>query len=110
MPSLHRIAIFLLATVGLFGQAMPRMVAVEPMAGKAGTEITVNGEGLSKENVVKVFLSDGKTDTEIKVAVQEETVIKFTIPGSLKPGRYGIAVQTKAGQIIDQPVKVTVEE
>lgn len=89
---------------------MPRMVSVEPMGGKAGTEITVNGEGLSKENVVKVFLSDGTNDKEIKVAVQEDKLIKFTIPDSIKPGRYGIAIQTKAGQIIDQPVKVTVEE
>jgi hypothetical protein len=93
----------------LLAQTMPKMTTVEPMGGNAGTEITVSGENLSKAHVVKLFLSDGSTDKEVKVATQEDTTIKFAIPEGMKAGRYGLAVQTKEGNIIDQPVKVTIE-
>jgi len=99
---------FVLAAGLLFAQGMPRISSVEPTTGKAGAEITASGEELSKSIVLKLLISDGKKDVELKLTVQEEKSIKFTIPEGLAPGRYGLAIVTK-DKIIDQPVKVTVE-
>ena len=99
---------FFLVAGLLFAQAMPRITTVEPTTGKAGAEITASGEELSKSVVLKLLISDGKKDVELKLTAQEDKLIKFTIPEGLQPGRYGLAVVTK-DKIIDQPVKVTVE-
>ena len=56
------------------------MVSVEPANGKAGDVITVTGENLQKEKVVKVYLTDEKNDIQCEVTEQTATAIKFKIP------------------------------
>lgn len=85
----------------------PRMSSVDPNSGKPGTEITVSGEALS--HITKLYLSDGKTDSEVKTTALEDKAVKFKIPDGFKAGRYGLAILTKDNRMIDQPVKVTVE-
>ena len=92
-------------------EAMPRMTTVEPPNGKAGDELTVSGENLTKPGVTKLYLTDGKNDLEVQVTEQAATAIKFKIPASAKPGRFALMILTggKEPKYIEQPVKVTVE-
>src|SRR5262245_62049061 len=73
---------------------MPRMTAVEPVNGKAGTEVTVTGENLTKPPVEKVYLTDGKNDIEVQATEQAATTVKFKIPASAKPGRFSLMILT----------------
>ncbi|MGH9722972.1 MAG: IPT/TIG domain-containing protein [Bryobacteraceae bacterium] len=92
-------------------QSMPRMTSVEPPNGKAGTELTVTGENLTKPPVEKIYLTDGKNDIEVKTTEQAATTVKFKIPANVKPGRFSLMILTsgKDPRLIEQPVKVTVE-
>ncbi len=65
-------------------QAMPRMTTADPAAGKVGDVITVSGENLQKEQVAKVYLTDGKTDLQVDVTEQAATAIKFKIPANAR--------------------------
>jgi hypothetical protein len=91
---------------------MPQMKAVEPGNGKAGDELTVSGENLDKTVVAKVYLTDGTHDYEVTMTTQEAATIKFKIPEKAKPGRLALMILTKGKEpkLIEQPVKVTVEE
>jgi hypothetical protein len=66
---------------------------------------------LGKATVAQVFLTDGKNDFKVEVTEQADTAIKFKIP-TIKPGRFNLMVLTssKPPKLIEQPVKVTVEE
>ena len=88
----------------------PHMVSVEPASGKAGDVLTVTGENLNKDVVVKVYLYDGKTDIQCEVTEQTEKTIKFKIPAKAT-GRLALEVLTagKDPKLSEQPVKVTVE-
>lgn len=92
--------------------AMPRMTAVEPANGKVGDVLTVNGEHLEKANVAEVFLTDGKLDLKVAVTEQAATSIKFKIPPKVTAGRWALMILTtgKEPKLIEQPVKVTVEQ
>jgi hypothetical protein len=82
-----------LLAAAVFAQpAMPRLNTVEPPSGKAGDVITVAGENLDKPTVVKLYLTDGKN--------------------AAKAGRFSLMVLTggKDPKLIEQPVKVTIEE
>ncbi|HXB75430.1 MAG TPA: IPT/TIG domain-containing protein [Candidatus Acidoferrales bacterium] len=94
-----------------YGQAMPRMSTVEPASGKKGDVVAVTGENLDKDNVAKVYLTDGKNDTPVEVTEQTATTIKFKIP-TAKAGRLALMILTtgKEPKYIEQPVKVTIEE
>ena len=93
-------------------QAMPRMSTVEPGNGKAGDVITVNGENLQKESVAKVYLTDGKNDTEVQVVEQSASAIKFKIPSKVAAGRLALMVLTagKDAKLMEQPVKLQIDE
>jgi hypothetical protein len=93
-------------------QAMPRMSTVEPGNGKAGDVITVAGENLQKDAVSKVYLTDGKIDTEVQIMDQTPTAIKFKIPAKAAAGRLALMVLTagKDAKLMEQPVKVQIEE
>jgi hypothetical protein len=86
------------------------MMSVEPTTGKAGDVLTVAGENLQKEYVVKVYLYDGKNDIACEVTEQTEKSIKFKIPAKVS-GRLALEVLTagKDPKLSEQPVKVTVE-
>ncbi len=92
--------------------AMPRMASVEPMNGKVGDVLVVTGENLTKDNVAKLYLTDGTNDLQVDMMEQTATTIKFKIPAKAKPGRVALMVLTggKDPKLIEQPVKVTVEE
>jgi hypothetical protein len=92
-------------------EAFPRMTTVEPPNGKVGDVLNVAGENLGKATVAQVFLTDGKNDFKVEVTEQADTAIKFKIP-TIKPGRFNLMVLTssKPPKLIEQPVKVTVEE
>jgi len=92
--------------------AMPRMTVVEPGNGKVGDVLTVAGENLEKSNVAEVFLTDGKLDLKVAVSEQAATSIKFKIPPKATAGRWALMILTtgKEPKLIEQPVKVTVDE
>jgi len=97
---------------GYAQQAMPRMTSVDPQNGKKGDVIAVTGENLGKDLVAKVYLTDGKNDTPVEVTEQTATLIKFRIPVKAAAGRLALMVLTneKVPKLIEQPVKVTIEE
>jgi IPT/TIG domain len=92
-------------------QAMPRMATVEPGNGKAGDVIVVAGENLQKEQVAKVYLTDGKNDFEVQIVEQTATSVKFKIPAKAT-GRLALMVLTagKDAKLMEQPVKVQIDE
>jgi hypothetical protein len=108
-------AALLLLAAGLAASAqstMPRMTGVDPGNGKVGDVITAAGENLDKALVAKVYLTDGKNDVAVEVTEQTPTSIKFKIPGKAAPGRFALMLLTtgKEPKLIEQPVKLTVEE
>ena len=107
------VPLFLAACLAAFGQqAMPRMTTVDPGAGKIGDVITVAGENLEKALVAKVYLTDGKNDVVVEVTEQAPTTLKFKIPAKALPGRFALMLLTtgKEPKLIEQPVKLTVEQ
>jgi len=92
-------------------EIMPRMSSVDPANGKKGDVIAVVGENLDKPNVVKVYLTDGKTDLECVVSEQTPTGLKLKIPDKAS-GRLAVMILTggKEPKLIEQPVKITVEQ
>ncbi len=107
------VPLFLAACFAVYGQqAMPRMTTVDPGNGKAGDVITVSGENLEKNQVAKVYLTDGKNDVVVEVTEQAPTTIKFKIPAKAAPGRFALMLLTtgKEPKLIEQPVKLTVEQ
>jgi hypothetical protein len=92
-------------------QAMPRMATVEPGNGKAGDVIAVAGENLQKDQVAKVYLTDGKNDFEVQIVEQTATSVKFKIPAKAT-GRLALMVLTtgKDAKLMEQPVKVQIDE
>ncbi len=108
------LTVLLLAAASFVGwgqSAMPRMVSAEPQNGKAGDVVVVTGENLDKLNVAKVYLTDGAKDTLVEVTEQNGTTIKFKIPAKAT-GRLALMVLTsgKDAKLIEQPVKITIEE
>ena len=107
------ISLFIAASFAVYAeQAMPRMTSVDPPNGKRGDVISVTGENLQKDQVAKVYLTDGKNDVPVEVLEQTATTIKFKIPVKAAPGRLTVMVLTagKDAKLIEQPVKVLVEE
>jgi len=91
--------------------ASPLMTAVEPVSGKIGDVLMVQGVSLGPDNVAALYLTDGKTDTKVVIAEQTVTSIKFKIPPEAKAGRFALMVLTKGkdSKFIEEPVKITVE-
>jgi hypothetical protein len=106
------VPLFLATGLAAFAQTMPRMTTVDPINGKVGDVITVAGENLEKSQVAKVYLTDGKNDTVLDLTEQTATSIKFKIPAKATVGRFALMLLTtgKEPKLIEQPVKLTVEE
>lgn len=107
------VSILLAASLAAYAQQpMPRMTTVDPGNGKIGDVITVAGENLQKEQVAKVYLTDGKNDLLVQIAEQAPSSIKFKIPEKVSPGRFSLMILTtgKEPKLIEQPVKLTVEQ
>ncbi|HTT64666.1 MAG TPA: IPT/TIG domain-containing protein [Bryobacteraceae bacterium] len=93
-------------------QPMPRMNTVDPPTGRAGDVITVAGENLEKALVAKVYLTDEKNDILLDLTEQTPNSIKFKIPTKASAGRFALMLLTtgKEPKLIEQPVKLTVEQ
>jgi hypothetical protein len=106
------LAVLLVSICLLAQNPSPQMKAVEPGNGKAGDLQTVTGENLDKANVAKLYLTDGTTDIEVPIEEQDATTIKFKIPSAAKPGRLALMILTKGKdpRLIEQPVKITIDE
>jgi hypothetical protein len=105
--------VLLIAVSGIvIAQAMPRLNTVTPDAGKAGAEFTTEGETLEKANVTELYITDGKNDIKVQVVQQEAKTIKFKVPAATKAGRFSLMLLTggAAPKLLEQPVKVTIEE
>jgi len=96
----------------LFAQAVPQMKTVEPGSAKVGDVLTVAGENLDKANVAEVYLTDGKNDFKASITEQDSSTLKLKVPAAVKPGRLALMILTKGKEpkLIEQPVKVTIEE
>ena len=110
------VLIALLACAGtLAAQArFPRIQTINPTTAKIGDTVTAAGECLDKNSVAELFLTDNKNDFRAQINAQSPTSITFTVPDSVKPGRFGLVVRTSGGEgneVKDyvQPVKLTVE-
>jgi 5-keto 4-deoxyuronate isomerase len=100
-------SLLLLATA-LYGQEL-RIVSVDPMMAKVGDIVTVNGDAIDKGNVDTLYLTDGKTDIKVEVTEQSAKAIKFKVPDSAKAHRWAVMVHTTKDQLIEEPVRVTIE-
>lgn len=105
------LVVFSLTPGLLYCEGMPKMSTVEPGQGKAGDELTINGENLDKKSVAEIYLTDGKNDVKLPVVQQTATAIKFKIPATAKAGRFSLMLLTAGAdpKLIEQPVRVTVE-
>ena len=116
LPLIAARVIALLSCLGMLSAqtSFPRMTTVDPMTAKVGGVVTAAGENLDKSNVAELFLTDNKSDFKVQITEQSATAIKFTVPASVKAGRFGLVIRTpgtQANPVKDyvQPVKVTVE-
>lgn len=93
-------------------EVMPRFTSVEPTSGKAGAVLTITGENLGKALINELYLTTGKVDIKVPMDEQADTSIKFKIPAGVKPGSYKLMILTKGKEpkLIEQPVRVEVEE
>jgi len=106
-------AMLVTAAMAVWAQeGVPRMLSVDPPSGKKGDVVAVSGENLQKDQVDKVFLTDGKNDTPVEVTEQTATSLKFKIPASVTSGgRLAVMILTKGKdpKYIEQPVKIMIE-
>lgn len=98
----------------LFAQeSIPRFTTVDPMNGKAGTEVTITGENIGKALVAEVYFTDGKNDLKTAILDQTDTTIKVKAPEGVKAGvRYRLMLLTKGKEpkLIEQPVRFEIDE
>ena len=97
-----------LLVAALYAQDM-RVVGIDPMTAKVGDVVTVSGESIDKKNIDILYLTDGKTDIKVEVTEQSEKSIKFKVPESAKGKRWTVMVHTTKDQLIEEPVRVTIE-
>ena len=104
------------ASVAFYAQsASPLITGVDPSSGKRGDVITVTGQKLQKENVAKIYLTEGvneKNDIQVEITSQATAEIKFKIPAKAIMGRMALMIltTTKPPQLIEQPVKLTIDD
>ena len=85
------------------------VTSVDPLSAKAGDTVSAKGQGLGGANVDMLYLTDGTHDFKCNVVEQTATAIKFKVPSMMMPGRWTVMVHTTKGQLIEEPVKLTVE-
>ena len=98
-------ALFLITTAG----RAQRIIIVEPQTVKAGDMVSAKGDGIDGASVDTLYLTDGTNDFRCQMVEQTATAITVKVPDTMKPGRWAVMVHTKKGQLIEQPVKVTVQ-
>lgn len=90
---------------------VPMIKAVAPDTAKAGDELTATGTHLDKALVAELYMIQGEKTIQVKIENQTEEAIKFTVPASVKPGKYQLMVLTTGDkpQYLEEPVYFTVE-
>jgi hypothetical protein len=116
---LSKVVTVLIALLGCLGTlaaqtGFPRVQTLNPSTAKIGDTVTAAGENLDKNNVAEIFLTDDKNDYPVQIGEQSSTAISFTVPDSVKPGRFGLVIRTSGAddngiKEYVQPVKLTVE-
>jgi hypothetical protein len=101
------LAIAILVASLVFAQGTARVTGVEPSSGKVNDNVTLTGEGLGKNTVSAVFLSDDKTDYKATVVEQAAEKIVMKVP-QVKPGDYNVSIQVD-DKILILPVRFKVE-
>jgi hypothetical protein len=88
-----------------------RIESVDPDTGKVGDTIGATGESIGKATVEELYLTDGTNDFKVPILEQSDTLIKFKVPATVKPGRYSLMIKTggKTPKLLEQPVKMNVE-
>jgi hypothetical protein len=100
-------ALLVLATM-MLAEGSPRIVGVEPAAGKVNDSVTVSGENLGKESVAGFLLSDDKTDYKAALVEQAAGKVVFKVP-QVKAGDYNVSIQV-GNNILIQPIRFKVQE
>ncbi len=106
-------ALALILPAALLAQsATLQMKAVDKESAKVGDILVVTGDNLGKALVEKVYLTDGKDDFVVEIQDQANETIKIKVPQKVKSGRMALMLLTrgKEPKLIEQPVKVTIEE
>lgn len=95
----------------LLAQA-PQLNNVQPDSGKVGAVLRAHGVALGKDHVDGVYLSDQTLDMMVKVLSQNDNVIEFRIPPSVKPGKLQLVLKTTGKQpyLLEQPIYIRVED
>lgn len=103
-------AVLALAGILLFASSLSaqRVTGVTPLEAKAGDTVTARGDNIAKSDVDVFYLTDGKTDWKCEVVNQTATAITFKVPPEIKPGRWAVMLHTSKDQLIELPVKLTV--
>ncbi len=86
-----------------------RIATVDPLSAKAGDTVSARGEGIEKAAVDTLYLTDGTHDFKCEMIEQTATGITFKVPAAMKTGRWALMLHTTKNQLIEQPVKLTVE-
>ncbi len=86
-----------------------RITTVDPLSAKAGDTVSAKGEDIDKAAVDTLYLTDGTHDFKCEMIEQTATGITFKVPAGMKAGRWALMVHTTKNQLIEQPVKLTVE-
>ena len=104
--------LFCFGLAGSLSAQAPQMNTVQPNEGKIGSVLRIHGLFLDKTKVDEVYLTDHTFDMKVKVLAQQDDVIEFRIPPSVKPGRLQLLVKTTGKQplLLEQPVYITVQE
>jgi hypothetical protein len=104
--------LFCFGLAGSLSAQAPQMNNVQPNEGKVGSVLRVHGVFLGKAKVEEVYLTDHTFDMKVKVLDQQDDIIEFRIPPSVKPGRLQLLVKTPGKQplLLEQPVYITVQE
>ena len=110
MTHVARCAFLLTLSSALCLGAVSRVTSVEPTLAKPGDSAVAQGKNLGKGAVVKLFLTTGAKDIEVKMSEQSAESIGFTIPADTELGMYRLMIQTGGAtpQLMEQPVMVEV--
>jgi hypothetical protein len=85
------------------------ITTVTPLTAKAGDTANAKGEGIDSAKVDTLYLTDGTHDFKCQMVEQTATAIRFKVPDMMQPGRWTVMIHTKKDQLIEQPVKMTVQ-
>jgi hypothetical protein len=85
------------------------ITTVTPLTAKAGDTVSAKGEGIDSTKVDTLYLTDGTHDFKCQIVEQTATAIRFKVSDMMQPGRWTVMIHTKNDQLIEQPVKLTVQ-